>query len=262
MSLCIFDSCFVFWLDFEGSLWGSQSQIEILIQIDFQFNITSPESELCSAGPFDFFSGVFSMSKVPPAKKFVFFIRWLISFDSESFFEFSKTLPLRFLSWNQDFDFWAKKLLTRDRELTDYDWLPTSTVLLPTKPDKFSWDFWNEFLSSTQHKLSIVTPVPPAEHDYLFLTQPLENRKNKTKIQNFPLFKTFQIRRGVMEILTSMEGEENTNFDMEVTTTELVWRGIMAKDKSPAMAVLRKQLEIKPRVQKLQNFISYFDIDT
>ena len=52
-----------------------------------------------------------------------------------------------------------------------------------------------------------------------------------------------------MEILTSMEGEENTNFDMEVTTTELVWRGIMAKDKSPAMAVLRKQLEIKPRVQ-------------
>ena len=83
-----------------------------------------------------------------------------------------------------------------------------------------------------------------------------------SNIQNFPFFKTFQIRRGVMEILTSMEGEENTNFDMEVTTTELVWRGIMAKDKSPAMAVLRKQLEIKPRVQKLQNFISYFDIDT
>ena len=43
-----------------------------------------------------------------------------------------------------------------------------------------------------------------------------------------------------MEILNSMEAEENTNFDMEVTTTELVWRGIMAKDKSPAMAVLRK----------------------
>ena len=64
-----------------------------------------------------------------------------------------------------------------------------------------------------------------------------------------------------MEILTSAENEENTKFDLEVITTEDVWRGIMAKDKSPAMAVLTKQLEIKPRVQKLQTFISYFDID-
>ena len=95
-----------------------------------------------------------------------------------------------------------------------------------------------------------------------FFSRNLYHEKQETHSKISFFFETFQIRRGVMEILTSMEGEENTNFDMEVTTTELVWRGIMAKDKSPAMAVLRKQLEIKPRVQKLQNFISYFDIDT
>ena len=64
-----------------------------------------------------------------------------------------------------------------------------------------------------------------------------------------------------MELLPSMEGEEETKFDLEVTTTDTVWRGIMAKDKSPAMAVLKHDLEIKPRLKKLQTFMSYFDTD-
>ena len=76
-----------------------------------------------------------------------------------------------------------------------------------------------------------------------------------------PVINSLQIRRGVMEILTSMQDEETTKFDLEVTTTEEVWRGIMAKDKSPAMALLRKQLVIKPNVQKLQAFLGYFDTD-
>ena len=53
-----------------------------------------------------------------------------------------------------------------------------------------------------------------------------------------------------MELLPNMEGEEETTFDLEVTTTDSAWRGIMAKDKSPAMAVLKHELEIKPRLKK------------
>ena len=62
-----------------------------------------------------------------------------------------------------------------------------------------------------------------------------------------------------MELLPNMEGEEETAFDLEVTTTDSAWRGIMAKDKSPAMAVLKHELEIKPRLKRLQTFMSYFD---
>ena len=62
-----------------------------------------------------------------------------------------------------------------------------------------------------------------------------------------------------MELLPNMEGEEDTTFDLEVTTTDSAWRGIMAKDKSPAMAVLKHELEIKPRLKRLQTFMSYFD---
>ena len=69
------------------------------------------------------------------------------------------------------------------------------------------------------------------------------------------------MRRGVIELLTSIGGEENTKFDLEVITTETAWRGIMAKDKSPAMAVLKHELEIKPRLKRLQTFMSYFDTD-
>jgi len=70
-----------------------------------------------------------------------------------------------------------------------------------------------------------------------------------------------KLRRGVMELLPSMEGEEETKFDLEVTTTDTAWRGIMAKEKSPAMAVLKHDLEIKPRLKRLQTFMSYFDTD-
>ena len=62
-----------------------------------------------------------------------------------------------------------------------------------------------------------------------------------------------------MELLPNMDGEEETSFDLEVTTTDSAWRGIMAKDKSPAMAVLKHELEIKPRLKRLQTFMSYFD---
>ena len=56
-----------------------------------------------------------------------------------------------------------------------------------------------------------------------------------------------------------MENEEETKFDLVVTTTDAVWRQIMAKDKSAAIAVLKKELEVHPSAMKLQSFMSYFD---
>ena len=70
---------------------------------------------------------------------------------------------------------------------------------------------------------------------------------------------SFQLRRGVLELLSNNSGEENTSWDLEVTTTEKVWRGIMSKTKSPAMAVLKNEIDIKPRLKKLQTFMDYFD---
>ena len=67
------------------------------------------------------------------------------------------------------------------------------------------------------------------------------------------------MRRGVLELLPSMENEEETKFDLIVTTTDAVWRQIMAKDKSAAIAVLKKELEVHPSAMKLQSFMSYFD---
>ena len=56
-----------------------------------------------------------------------------------------------------------------------------------------------------------------------------------------------------------MEDEEETQFDLLVTTTDTVWRQIMAKDKSPAIAIMKRELEVKPSALKLQSFMSYFD---
>ena len=67
------------------------------------------------------------------------------------------------------------------------------------------------------------------------------------------------MRRGVLELLASMEDDEETKFDLVVTTTDIVWRQIMAKDKSAAIAIMKRELEVKPSALKLQSFMSYFD---
>ena len=67
----------------------------------------------------------------------------------------------------------------------------------------------------------------------------------------------FQLRKGVLELLT--EEEENASYDLEVTTDEQTWREIMAKDTSAAVAVLKKKIEVRPRLLKLADFMSYFD---
>ena len=67
------------------------------------------------------------------------------------------------------------------------------------------------------------------------------------------------MRRGVLELLASMEDEEDTQFDLVVKTTDTVGRQIMAKDKSAAIAIMKTELEVKPSALKLQSFMSYFD---
>ena len=47
--------------------------------------------------------------------------------------------------------------------------------------------------------------------------------------------------------------------DLEVTTTDKIWRQIMAKDKSAAIAVLKQELQVKPRLTKLASFMAFFD---
>ena len=67
----------------------------------------------------------------------------------------------------------------------------------------------------------------------------------------------FQLRKGVLELLT--EEDDNKNYDLEVTTDEKTWREIMAKDTSAAIAVLKKKIEVRPRLLKLADFMGYFD---
>ena len=56
-----------------------------------------------------------------------------------------------------------------------------------------------------------------------------------------------------------MEIEEDTKFDLVVTTTDAVWRQILAKDKSAAIAIVKKEIEVIPSAMKLKSFMSYFD---
>ena len=49
------------------------------------------------------------------------------------------------------------------------------------------------------------------------------------------------------------EEEDDKNYDLEVTTDEKTWREIMAKDTSAAIAVLKKKIEVRPRLLKLAN---------
>ena len=55
------------------------------------------------------------------------------------------------------------------------------------------------------------------------------------------------------------EEDENATYDLEVTTEEQTWREIMAKDTSAAIAVLKKKIEVRPRLLKLADFMGYFD---
>ena len=69
-----------------------------------------------------------------------------------------------------------------------------------------------------------------------------------------------QIRKGVAELIkTTAKDSLNEELDLEVTTTNKIWRQLMAKDKNGATSALKGELNCKPGVLKLQSFMNYFD---
>ena len=79
----------------------------------------------------------------------------------------------------------------------------------------------------------------------------------KSKRFNFILK---QIRKGVAELIkTTAKDSLNEELDLEVTTTNKIWRQVMAKDKNGATSALKGELNCKPGVLKLQSFMNYFD---
>ena len=66
-----------------------------------------------------------------------------------------------------------------------------------------------------------------------------------------------------MELTRSYSKDEDVlmECDMTVETTETVWRGILAKDKSPAMAAMKGELKVTPGLLSLQSFMSYLDTE-
>ena len=60
-------------------------------------------------------------------------------------------------------------------------------------------------------------------------------------------------------IQTTAKECENEDFDLEVTTTNKIWRQIIAKDKNGAAAALKSEISCTPGILKLQSFMTYFD---
>ena len=73
----------------------------------------------------------------------------------------------------------------------------------------------------------------------------------------------FKIRQGVLEVI-----EDVTNKDLEgagsleVTTTSMLWKKILARDISAEDAVKSGELLCKPGVDALTLFMENFDIDS
>ena len=60
-----------------------------------------------------------------------------------------------------------------------------------------------------------------------------------------------------MEILK--EKPEDDEFDLTVTTTTEVWRGILSNDKSALTANVTGGLKCNPSILRLRTFMQYFD---
>ena len=71
-------------------------------------------------------------------------------------------------------------------------------------------------------------------------------------------FNNLQIRRGIVEILKKKPHEQEA-FDLTVTTTSEVWRGILTKDKSALKANVTGGLKCVPNILSLKRFMEYFD---
>lgn len=69
------------------------------------------------------------------------------------------------------------------------------------------------------------------------------------------------IRRCVAIVTDRDDDIKNMKPDMTVTTSEHVWRQIMAKEKSAVVAAMTSSLKVDPSVAKLGEFFGYFDLE-
>jgi len=68
------------------------------------------------------------------------------------------------------------------------------------------------------------------------------------------------IRRGVC-IVTSITSDLNNKVDLEVVTKEMVWREVMAKERTALTANMTGELSVSPNITSLATFFNYFDTE-
>ena len=66
-----------------------------------------------------------------------------------------------------------------------------------------------------------------------------------------------QIRRGIVEICKGQVTEDV--YDLDITTTSDVWRGIMSQEKSALASNLMGGIKCNPNILSLERFMGYFD---
>ena len=66
-----------------------------------------------------------------------------------------------------------------------------------------------------------------------------------------------QIRRGIVEICKGEVTEDG--YDLVVTTTSDVWRGIMSQEKSALASNVLGGIKCNPSILSLKRFMGYFD---
>ena len=66
-----------------------------------------------------------------------------------------------------------------------------------------------------------------------------------------------QIRRGILEICKGQVTEDV--YDLVITTTSDVWRGIMSQEKSAIASNVMGGIKCNPSILSLKRFMGYFD---
>ena len=65
------------------------------------------------------------------------------------------------------------------------------------------------------------------------------------------------IRRGILEICKGPVAEDG--YDLVITTTSDVWRGIMSQEKSAIASNVMGGIKCNPSILSLKRFMGYFD---
>ena len=61
--------------------------------------------------------------------------------------------------------------------------------------------------------------------------------------------------------MTSITSELTNKVDLEVVTKEMVWREVMAKERTALTANMTGELSVSPNITSLATFFNYFDTE-